>query len=102
MGDQSKQAAIHAFAQTKVRVLVANMQAAATGTDGLQKACSCAVFAEQSWVPGEMDQAIGRLHRMGQEDDVVTAYVLHAPETLESAVMAVRKAKERTIERIVR
>ena len=103
MGDQSKQAAIHAFGATDgVRVLVANMQAAATGTDGLQKACSCAVFAEQSWVPGEMDQAIGRLHRMGQEDDVVTAYVLHAPETLESAVMAVRKAKERTIERIVR
>ena len=106
MSDNAKAIAIQFFAGIRTsdptRVLVANMQAAATGTDGLQKACSCAVFAEQSWVPGEMDQAIGRLHRMGQEDDVVTAYILHAEGTLESAVMAVRRAKERTIERIVR
>ena len=103
MPDFHKQTAIQLFSSFKGRaVLVANMQAAATGTDGLQKACSCCVFAEQSWVPGEMDQAIGRLHRMGQEDDVVTAYILHAEGTLESAVMSVRRAKEKTIERIVK
>lgn len=48
------------------RVMVANISSAGTGLDGLQKACSYAVFIEIAWTPAEINQAIARLHRMGQ------------------------------------
>ena len=56
-----------------------------------------------SWVPGEMDQAINRIHRIGIAEDVETvkAYILHVPGTLESAVLNVHDGKNRVIDRLM-
>lgn len=76
------------------RVFVGQRQAAGTGINGLQRVCSTAVIAEPPWVPGETDQLIGRLDRMGQEDDIVNAYVMYARGTLGAIVVQVHDRKE--------
>ncbi|MGH3825962.1 MAG: SNF2-related protein [Pseudonocardiaceae bacterium] len=69
-----KQAAAEAFTNGPSRVLMMSLRAGA-GLDGLQKACSVAVFGELDWSPGVHDQCIGRLARDGQES-TVAAYFL--------------------------
>ncbi len=44
------------------------VQAAGQGIDGLQHVCAHAVFVEWSWVPGEINQAMDRIHRIGQRE----------------------------------
>jgi SWI/SNF-related matrix-associated actin-dependent regulator of chromatin subfamily A-like protein 1 len=102
MPDGQKQRAIDVFvSDSDCRVFVANIQAAGTGINGLQKAASSVVFAELSWVPGEMSQAIDRLHRIGQTAETVNVYLLHIPGSLESAVLAVQNAKGSVIGRLM-
>lgn len=102
MSDTAKAEAVREFASdASKRVFVAQMQAAGTGVDGLQRAASVAVFAELSWVPAEMTQAIGRLDRIGQKAARVEAHVLHVPGTLEAAMLGVMDSKGRVIERIM-
>lgn len=94
MTDREKDIAIYSFkTNPECRVFLGQIQAAGTGINGLQDVSSCVVFAELSWVPGEMSQAIDRLHRMGQKASVVNAYLLHAVGSLESAVLGVQNAK---------
>lgn len=83
------------------RVFLGQIQAAGTGINGLQKVCSEVVVVEQTWVPGELGQAIDRLDRMGQKSECVTARILHAPGTLESAVLSVRQNKSLVIEKLL-
>ena len=58
------------------RIFIGNILACGTGTDGLQKVCSHVVFAEASWVPGENDQAVDRLWRMGQNRGVLAQFLV--------------------------
>lgn len=83
------------------RVFIGQQQAAGTGINGLQKVCSTAVLAEPPWVPGDTEQIIDRLDRMGQEDDLVNAYILYAKDTLDEVVTVVHDRKERTGERLL-
>ena len=55
------------FKRPGSRVLLAQILAVGTGTDGLQEACQRGVAAEPDWVPGVNEQAINRLDRMGQK-----------------------------------
>lgn len=57
------------------RVLVMSLRAG-LGLDGLQDACSVAIFGELDWSPGMMDQCVGRLHRDGQTDPVFGYYLV--------------------------
>lgn len=93
MGDNQKRFAISDFQDTKSRVFLGQIQASGTGINGLQEVCSSVVFAELDWTPGVMVQAIDRLHRIGQKAGSVNAYLLHAPGTMESAVLGVQNAK---------
>ena len=101
MTDQQKADAIAGFQTLGCRVFIGNIKAAGTGINGLQNVASHVVFAELSWVPGEMAQAIGRLKRMGQNARRVHAHVLHAPGTLESAVLAVHDGKNAVIDKLM-
>ncbi len=90
--------------QASCRVFLGQIQAAGTGINGLQEVCDRAVFAEQSWVPGAMGQAIDRLDRMnrgGEFLNFVTADILHARGTLESAVLGSRIGKNAVIDRLM-
>jgi SWI/SNF-related matrix-associated actin-dependent regulator 1 of chromatin subfamily A len=59
-----------------IRVFLGNLQASGTGTDGLQDVCSHAVFSEASWVPGENEQCVDRLDRMGQNNGVLAQFLV--------------------------
>jgi len=102
MSDSEKQDAVNLFRENPFyKVFIGNIQAAGIGINGLQDKCHEVVFAELSWVPGEMSQAIDRVHRIGQQAESVNVHVLHAPGTLESAVLAVNDGKTRVIDKLM-
>lgn len=68
------------------RIFMGNILACGTGTDGLQEVCSMAVFAEASWVPGDNDQAVDRLWRIGQQRNVLAQFLV-APGGLDAKVL---------------
>lgn len=63
------------FLEGRTNFFVANLMSAGTGLDGLQHKASRSVFAELPWTYAELDQASGRLHRMGQKDPVLVDLV---------------------------
>ena len=99
--DAQKSARIDAFQRPEHRVFIGQRQAAGTGINGLQKVCSTVVIAEPSWVPGETQQLIDRLDRMGQEDDIVNCYMIYARNTLSSVVVQIHDRKEKTGARLI-
>ena len=102
LNDAQKKAAVSSFQDKKgPRVFVGQIQAAGTGINGLQWVSRTVVFAELTWVPGEMAQAIDRCHRIGQTADCVNVYLPHVPGTLESAMLQVHAAKSAVISRVV-
>lgn len=62
------------IASPKLQVIAGNMLSMGTGTDGLQKVCRRAVFAEPDWVDGTNQQAVDRLDRGGQEAQVLVDF----------------------------
>ena len=50
--------------------------ATAAGIDGLQQVANYAVFAEPDWTPGNNEQCVDRLHRIGQHDNVVAQFIV--------------------------
>jgi len=59
------------FIRGDTEVLVATIQCAGTGIDGLQSVCNRAVFFQLPWTSTEFEQAIGRLDRDGTDFDSV-------------------------------
>lgn len=55
------------------RVFLGN-KAVGEGVDGLQNVASHFIGAECSWVPGDNEQAVGRLYRNGQEFPVLAEF----------------------------
>lgn len=74
----------------KTRVLVANIQAAGVGLT-LTKS-SKVVFVEPSWVPSDNDQAISRVHRIGQERPV-QAFFLVVKNSLDHLILNAHQNK---------
>lgn len=68
------------------KILVASLMATAIGTDGLQHGARYAVFCDLGDHSKVHEQAIDRLHRMGQQQDV-TAYYAVAQDTIEEHIM---------------
>jgi hypothetical protein len=73
------------------RILIMSLRSGA-GLDGLQEACKVAVFGELDWAPAMHDQCIGRLHRDGQDDNVI-AYFLTCDHGSDPVVMEVLGVK---------
>lgn len=94
MSDRQKKDRVTLFQAPECRVFIGQRQAAGTGINGLQQVCSTMVLAEPSWVPGDTDQWIGRLDRIGQLDPLVNAYVMYAKATLSAVVVGVHGRKE--------
>lgn len=69
------------------RVFIGQIQACGVGINGLQEVCQTAVFAEASWTPGDNEQAVDRLARIGQEG-AVTAQFLVAPGGMDDKVLS--------------
>lgn len=69
-GGSNKEAALAAFKAGEVRLLIAQESTLSHGVDGLQDVCSNLIFMQATWSADTKIQAIGRLHRTGQEKPV--------------------------------
>lgn len=99
-GVDERSADIAEFIAGRHRGVVGTIGACGTGTDGLQHATDCIVFVERSFVPMEMEQTIGRLHRTGQKRGVRVIY-LHAQDTLDYAIDAALHMKSEAVSEVV-
>lgn len=59
-----------------IPVFLGQIQAAGQGIDGLQKVCHNIIFMEIAWTPGEIAQAIKRVHRWGQAQPVLIKFLI--------------------------
>lgn len=98
---EARQAAIDAFVDDdKVRLVIANIDAAAEGIDGWQNVCSNVAFLELTWTPTKHHQAEDRCHRSGQQNPV-TCYYLMASETIDEYLATLIDNKRSVISAVV-
>lgn len=100
MTAEAKQKAIDMYIHTDFRIFIGQIQAAGQGIDGLQGATDYALFVESSWVPGEINQAVDRLHRMGQKNPVLAQFLV-AEGTIESDMMDTVIKKSKIINQLI-
>lgn len=81
--------------QKQCRILIGQLLATGTGTDGLQHVCDRVVFGEADWVPGNNDQGVDRLHRRGQEGSVLAEFLV-AQGSLDEKILGGAIAKLHT------
>ena len=79
------------------RLFFGNIKAAGTGIDGLQEACSTALFVDLPWTPGDLVQAEDRLHRNGQKG-ATNIYYLIALNTIEEYLCELLQTKQKILE----
>ena len=84
-----------------VEIFIGQIVAAGQGLDGLQEVCDHVVMAELVWSPGEINQAIDRLHRIGQKSSVNVDFML-LEDTLEITMMNVLEGKYKQIEKLLK
>lgn len=97
MNMEKRQASIDAFINDdNVRLVVANIDAAAEGIDGWQEVCSNVAFAELAWSPVRHRQAEDRCHRSGQQNPV-TCYYLLAESSVDETLASLLDKKNRVI-----
>lgn len=97
----ARQKAVDDFiGKPNVRVFIGNIQAAGTGLDGLQGVCSRCYLAEPDWVPAQNEQAVSRLDRIGQENEV-TAEIFVAPGSLSEKILVRALEKMNVIHRVL-
>jgi len=63
-----------AFLNGESKLLIMSLRSGA-GTDGLQEVCKTIVIGEPDWASGVHEQLIGRLHRDGQDDNVMAFFL---------------------------
>lgn len=98
---KGKNAAVEKFKfDPRVKVFLGQGQSVGTGTDGLQEVASHAVFAEASWVDGDNQQQVDRLHRMGQKGSVLAQFMV-APGSLSERILGRAIAKGRNVHKVL-
>jgi len=95
---QRRQHEVDQFQNGTNQIFIGQIQAAGTGIT--LTAASHVIFCEPSWVPGEIDQAVDRCHRIGQRSAVLAQFLVVA-DSLEEKMMRQLASKTRTIEKII-
>ena len=82
-----------------MRVIIVGIQA---GGFGLTLTAATAVaFVQYPFSPGELDQAVDRVHRIGQGADSVTIYNLVAEGTVEELILELISSKRNVINAVI-
>jgi SWI/SNF-related matrix-associated actin-dependent regulator 1 of chromatin subfamily A len=99
---RERQNAVERFRRdASCRVFIGQIEAAGTGVDGLQDVCDTVIFAEMSYVPGHIHQAVDRCHRIGQKNNVLVQFLVAEGSIDEDIARSVSR-KERVIEKLVK
>lgn len=99
MNSYEKDQAVNKFQKDKkCRLFFGQIQAAGVGIT--LTSADIAVFAEISWVPGEIFQAVDRIHRIGQDRGVLIQFFVVAGSLEEYMLKTVIEKKE-TVERLL-
>jgi SNF2 family DNA or RNA helicase len=94
---KKKEAILTEFTKgSTIKTLVCNMEVASTAVN-MVNSCNVA-FAEPSWVPKDLSQAIARLHRQGQKRPVL-ARLFSLQGSFDETIMAVLTRKLKDTER---
>lgn len=97
----SKDAKVQRFiSDATVRVILGNTIAMGVGTDGLQLVSSHVLMAEPDWVPGNNEQPVRRLNRIGQLSRVLADFFV-APNSIAEKVLATALRKGAVIDRVL-
>ena len=80
----------------RCRLAICSIIAAGFGINGLQNVCSHIGIAELMWTHTKHQQAIDRLHRIGQKD-CVNAYYFLAPGTIDDDMWALVSEKAKIV-----
>lgn len=83
------------------KIFIGQIQAAGEGIDGLQDVCSNVLFLEWSWVPGEIEQACKRVHRIGQTKPVLIRFLVWA-DSVEEHMMRIALDKVKVIREVLK
>lgn len=98
----NREKAIERFQKSgECKVFIGQIQAAGEGIDGLQDTCSNVLFIEWSWVPGEIEQACKRVHRIGQTKPVLIRFLVWA-DSVEEHMMRIALDKVKVIKEILK
>lgn len=92
--------AVRTFAAGEVDVLIGALQVIKEGVDGLQYGSDEVVMVERYWVPGDNEQTIRRLHRLGQTRPV-TVRQLVTPHSVDEEQWDEVKLKGHGIRRVL-
>ena len=97
LSEKVKQAAIDAFIDDPtVDLLVMQDNCGSEAIDRLQHVCYNYISAEPDWVPGNEDQALGRLRRIGQKHNVNAVRCI-AIDTMDERVVGSSRKKRKNI-----
>lgn len=97
----AREQAVRRFIQDdECRIFLGNIQAAGVGIDGLQAVCSNVAFVELCWSPADLDQAMSRLHRLGQKSSVNVYYLL-ANGTIDTVMAETLEARGNALRVVV-
>lgn len=82
------------------RLFIGSLTASGVGLDGLQSVSHTCIFVELPWVPALIEQAIGRLNRIGQTKYVNTYFIVYEGGIDEQIVKELKR-KEGNIKAVV-
>jgi superfamily II DNA or RNA helicase len=96
-GDETpkqKDEAVQRFIAGDTRLLILSLRSGA-GIDGLQRVCRTCVFGELDWSPGVHEQCTGRIDRPGQQQRVVSYYLVSdsGSDPIVADVLGVKRAQ---------
>lgn len=98
MAPGPKNAQVQRFRKEKAcKLFLGSALATGTGVDGLQDVCDIAVLAEPSWVPGDNEQCIDRLHRVGQGGSVFAQFLV-VEGSLDAKIIGAHIKKQSSID----
>jgi SNF2 family DNA or RNA helicase len=98
---KKRQDRINAFVdESHIRIFFGGIMAAGTGINRLQEASKVIAITELIWNPKKLEQVEGRLHRMGQKDNVLAFYLI-TKDTAETILCKSIFTKSENIDAIV-
>ena len=93
MGERT--AVIRSFQRGETEVMCATLSTVREGMTLHQAGCDQIIFLEHSWTPSYNEQAMRRIHRIGQENPVLITHLI-AKGSMDERVQTFLKAKTDT------